>query len=166
MTGIAGVFALLLSVGMLFSRRAAHATWLCAAQAVCAAAALAATGPPIAAVALALNAIAMPMASRHVLGQREISAHRMTAWPIAAAAVAAAVVVTLGVADVAALGIMVTLLGLAQSFRGIPALALLSSQNGLLLVAGAVPDLPLPDVLVAAVPLVPAMLLVDAWLHR
>ena len=47
-----------------------------------------------------------------------------------------------------------------------PALGLLSSQNGLLLVAAAIPDLPPSAVLLVVLPLLPGSLLANAWLRR
>ena len=69
-----------------------------------------------------------------------------------------------------AVGVSVTLLGLllivARSHALAPALGLLSSQNGLVLVAGAHPDVSLPAALAVAVPLIPALVLADHWLRR
>ena len=70
----------------------------------------------------------------------------------------------------AAVGVSVALLGLllvvVRSHALAPALGLLSSQNGLVLVAGAHPHVSLPAALAVAVPLVPALVLADHWLRR
>jgi hypothetical protein len=47
-----------------------------------------------------------------------------------------------------------------------PVLGVLSSQNGLVLVAGAHPGVSLPAALAVAVPLVPGLVLTDIWLRR
>jgi methenyltetrahydromethanopterin cyclohydrolase len=69
-----------------------------------------------------------------------------------------------------AVGVSVTLLGLwllvVRSDALAPAVGLLSSQNGLVLIAGVHPDLSLPAALAAAVPLVPGLVLADRWLRR
>ena len=67
------------------------------------------------------------------------------------------------------MGSSVVLLGLAliglrwHSF--VPALGLLSSQNGLVLLAGTYPGQALQPALIAALPLVPALALWERW-HR
>ena len=70
----------------------------------------------------------------------------------------------------AAVGVSVALLGLllllVRSHALAPALGLLSSQNGLVLVAGAHPHMSLPAAVAVAVPLVPALVLADNCLRR
>lgn len=160
----AAVLVLLASVGLLFSRRAGMAIGLCAGQAVCASVALAATGSAIAAVALALNGIIMPLACRHVQARFDFAAGRPDHWLIAGALVLVAGAAKLGADDVIAIGILVMLLGFLRSFRSVPTLGLLSAQNGLVLIAAAIPGLPQQDALLAAVPFVPAMMLAETWL--
>ena len=58
------------------------------------------------------------------------------------------------------------LLAVMRSDAWAPALGLLSSQNGLVLVAGASPDLSLLAALAVAVPLVPGLVLAGKWLRR
>jgi hydrogenase-4 membrane subunit HyfE len=75
-----------------------------------------------------------------------------------------------GATDALVFGASIALLGLLLVARRphplVPALGLLSSQNGLILVAGATADLPLPALLVVVVPLVPALLAANAWLRQ
>ncbi len=69
-----------------------------------------------------------------------------------------------------ALGMSVLLLGLllpaVRSHRLLPALGLLSAQNGVVLAAGAIPDLPLSMLLIAVVPLVPSLAIASLWLRE
>jgi len=58
------------------------------------------------------------------------------------------------------------LLMVVRSHALAPALGLLSSQNGLVLVAGALSDVSLPAAVAVAVPLVPALVLAESWLRR
>ena len=159
---VAAALVLLLSLAMMWARRGAAAIWLCAAQGVCAGAALALAGSPVALLAVALNGIAMPLA----LGRVDVVPvrQRIVSWAVALALllVAIAVLAKVGAGDVMALGTAVLLLGLLSA-RGAPALGLLSAQNGLIVVASAMPWLPPQDLLVVALPVVPAMLLANAW---
>ena len=71
-----------------------------------------------------------------------------------------------GAGGTVATGTSVVLLGLLMAgLRGHPTLYLLSSQNGLLLVASASPDLSVSAALAVAVPLIPGLVLANAWLH-
>lgn len=123
---------------------------------------LALTGSPAAVLVVALNGIAMPLALRRAT---EAPAPRgMLSWAAALGllVVAIAVLVKLGAGDVMALGTAVTLLGLLMA-HGAPNLGVLSAQNGLVVVASAVPGLSPQALLVVAIPVVPAMLLANAW---
>ena len=63
-------------------------------------------------------------------------------------------------------GVAVVLLGLLLAARGAAPIGLLSAQNGVVLVAAAIPDLPPESMLFATLPLLPALLLAHAWLRR
>jgi hypothetical protein len=58
------------------------------------------------------------------------------------------------------------LLGLLLAAQSAAPIGLLSAQNGVVLVAAAIPDLPMESTLSASVPLVPALLLAHAWLRQ
>ena len=75
---------------------------------------------------------------------------------------------SVGIGGSAAAGVSVTLLGLLLIVLRSHALSvgMLSSQNGLVLVASAHPDISQAAALVVAVPLVPALVLADSWLRR
>jgi hydrogenase-4 membrane subunit HyfE len=66
--------------------------------------------------------------------------------------------------------VAVALLGLSliglRSHALLPVVGLLSSQNGIVLVAAAQPALARPMALAVAVPLVPALVLAESWLRR
>jgi hypothetical protein len=134
---------------------------------LCAAAALGLTGSPAAAVALALNAIAMPVALWLIVDRD--SAMPPVAWSSWLVAVVLLVVATAAFrqpGDGLALGVSVVLLGLLLAARGVPAFGLLSAQSGLVLAASAIPRLSLLSGLVVAVPLVPAIMLAGRRLCR
>jgi len=71
--------------------------------------------------------------------------------------------------DPLALGLSILLLGLLllalRSHPLLPALGLVSSQNGVVLAACAIHGLPLSALVLAAVPLVPALVVASVWLH-
>lgn len=162
-----GAVALLLSVGLWCIRAPATAIWVCAGQALCAAAALALTGSPAAMVALALNAIAVPAALwRTVDRDSAIPPVAWSTWLVALVLLVVTAAALRRPGDGLALGVSVVLLGLLLAARGVPAFGLLSAQNGLVLVASAIPGLPLVSALVVAVPLVPAIMLVDMIVTR
>lgn len=161
MSGVA-TLALLLSLALVGTRRDETAIWLCALQGLCAGAVLALAGSPVAVLAVVLNGIAMPLALRRVTVAP--ARHGVVSWAMTLGllVIAVAVLDKAGAGDVAALGAAVTLLGLLMA-HGAPVLGVLSAQNGLVVVASAVPGLSLQALLVVAIPVVPAMLLANAW---
>jgi hydrogenase-4 component E len=180
---LAGALALSLSLAALFAGRIATVLRICALQAM--AAALAAVGQGwdrhvaslyiAALLTAALNGFAMPLALRRMLGQAIIPSVALRCDVIGSAAAAFALV-TASVATLTAqehlelvpLGLSVLLLGLLLvAFRShplLPTLGLLSAQNGLILAACAIPGLPPPLLLLAAVPLIPSLCLASVWL--
>ena len=174
MIGVAGAAVLLLSIGLLWARRIDTAVRLCALQAVFAAASLgeAALGPAL--LAVALNGLALPVALARSNGATLLTLRGGAVVSWAAALVLLLVTVAgfsrPGTGGMAAVGVSVALLGLllilVRSHALAPALGLLSSQNGLVLVAGAHPHVSLPAALAVALPLVPALVLADNCLRR
>lgn len=160
------VLALLLSVGLLSVRRTEAALWISAAQGLCAAGALAAAGSPIAPVALLLNAAAVPLASQLVLEDRLPDPPPRRLWLLAVCLLLVAAVGFGKFGNGIASGVTVVLLGLLLAARSAAPVGLLSAQNGVVLVAAAIPDLPTESTLSATVPLLPALLLAHAWLRR
>ena len=63
-------------------------------------------------------------------------------------------------------GVAVVLLGLLLATQSAAPIGLLSAQNGVVLIAAAIPDVPMESTLSATVPLLPALLLAHAWLRR
>jgi hypothetical protein len=161
----AAVLALLLSVGLVCVRRAEVALWVCAALGLCAAGALAADGSLVAPVALLLNAAAVPLALRRVLDDRLPDPSPPRLWLLAIGLLLVAAVGFGNLGNGIASGVTVVLLGLLLAARSAP-IGLLSAQNGVVLVAAAIPDLPMASMLSATVPLLPALLLAHAWLRR
>jgi hydrogenase-4 component E len=182
-----GALALTLSFATLFARRIAAVLALCTLQAVWVALAAGAQGWArqdaslclAALLAFALNGLALPLALRRLaarastrpsIGRRYGSVPAVTA---AFALVAASLAGAMRLADgepfeLLALGMSVMLLGVlplaARAHRLLPALGLLSSQNGVVLAACAVPGLPASILLLAAAPLVPSLVVIDLWL--
>jgi hydrogenase-4 membrane subunit HyfE len=131
-------------------------------------------------LALALNGFALPLVlhrrSRR-LPVRESLAYRYGFAPSLAASfilVAASVDAAMPMAgqgqmDLLALGLSVLLVGLLlpalRSHDLVSALGLLLSQNGGVLAASAIPGLPLSALLIATVPLVPSLVIAEAWLR-
>ncbi len=174
MNGIAGAATLLLSVGLLCVRRTETAVLLCALQALVAAASLGEAAPLLALCAALLNGVALPLAVAR-MGSAAVATVRGNAIvsggvTLALVTAAGAIFARIGAGELMAVGASVTLLGLwlsvARSDALAPAVGLLSSQNGLVLVAGAHPDLSLPAALAVAIPLVPGLVLADRWLRR
>lgn len=181
---LAGALALLLSIALLCARRTGTAVAICATQALLVAALLGAPGwrhASLAFVAFALSGVAIPLALQRVLdrpGMAPAIAMRggdVVTWISALVLLVAAVatftqVRVSGASYALVFGASIALLGLLVAARRphplMPALGLLSSQNGLILVAGATTDLPLPALLVVVVPLVPALLAANAWLRQ
>jgi hypothetical protein len=165
MTSVAGDVALLLSIGLLCVRRIGLAIALCAVQALFAATSFCTTRPWMALLGLALNGIALPLATARMEKPTLVGGSDIVAWLAAIAMLVASAEFFTG--PVAA-GASVVLLGLLLALRShaAPEIGLLSSQNGLVLVGAAHPDLPVPAALAIAVPLLPALLVADAWLRR
>jgi hypothetical protein len=174
---LAGALALLLSVGLLFANRISAAMNICTAQVLLCCIAFGASRPMSAAVALlalALSGVAFPLAL-HRMFRRHPAAlvHRATlllwtaAIPVLVVCVAA--FARLGGGNLPALGAAILLTGLLLVARGSNdasrIIGLLSSQNGILLAAGAMPDLPLLTCVLVALPLLPALGLANAWLR-
>ena len=180
--GFTGAAALVLSCAMLFGPQMDTALRLCSWQAAAVAAAAGARGLAVQSAALAIAAVAafalsaavLPCVLRQVIAGASPS-HSL-AWRGGAATSTTALVVLAATAITAALqltpiaeveqlapGLAVLLLGLLlmalRSHPAVPALGLLSAQNGVLLAACSTPDLGLPILLLAAIPLVPALLI-------
>lgn len=169
-----GAAALVLSLGLLWVRRFDTAVWLGAVQAWCAAMAIGATAVPIAIVAVLLNGIALPLLLMRVptpsdFGGRGSVRGRWLATPLVVLA-ALAFVAGHGAGLHIAIGVSGALLALLlialRPHPLAPVLGLMSAQTGVVLVAAALPDLPVPMALVVALPLVPALVLADAWVRR
>jgi hypothetical protein len=174
MTGAANAAALLLSIGLLCARRIDTAAALCGLQAVCAAVAFGQRAVPFALLALSLNGVVLPLAiARFAEGPAlTLRGGSLEPW-VAALLVLVAPAAGLAKPDTdasVAVGMSVTLLGLLFMAvrRGafVPALGMLSSQNGLILLAGAQSVLPFPAAAVVALPVIPALVLAEQWLRR
>jgi hydrogenase-4 component E len=171
--GAAGAAALLLSVGLLCVRRIDTAAWVCALQALCAAVALGESAGVVAVLAFALNGVALPLELVR-MNDPAMPALRHNAslvWAMAfALLVIISVVANIGAGEIVAAGVSVTLLGVLlavlRSDGWARVLGLLSSQNGLVLVAGASPDLSRTAALAAAVPFIPGLVLAGMRLRR
>jgi hypothetical protein len=159
---------LLLSVALLCVGRSMTAISICAVQSLLAASVLGQTLALPAVLAAAFNAIAMPLALAEPLKQRVSG---VMGWGTVAVTsiVALALFGSLGAGRIAA-GAAVVLLGLLLPGMRRHAIAasvgLLSSQNGLVLVAGARPDLRLLAAIAVAIPISPALALAARWLPR
>jgi hypothetical protein len=179
---LAGALGLLLSVGLLCQNRAAPARWLCVTQAAIVAAGLGVQGiiggaPAVviaAVLGFALNAVALPLALRRGAGATSAitagtSVTLVAAVVLVAIALALAVRLDLGSrGEVIGLALAIVLLGLQRTALGADpgfrTLGLLAAQNGTLLAAAAMPDLPPLVLLVAALPIVPGLVAASAWL--
>jgi hypothetical protein len=172
--GVASAAALLLSIGLLCARRISTAIQVCALQALCAAVSLGQAAPTVAILAFALNGVVLPLAIIRLNGATMPTARgsAVLSWAAAVALLAAAGVAfaRVGTDGMVAAGVSVALLGLLLiAFRAhplAPALGLLSSQNGLAMLAGVQSELSLPTALAVAVPLVPALVLAESWQRR
>jgi hypothetical protein len=176
---LAGAFALVLAIALLCVRRTGTAVFVCAVQALLAAAALGASDWHVAIIALlafALNGLALPLTLRRILrrpGMSPIANLRgrgVVSWlaALVLVAVSAAIFTQIRTAEpgeALVLGSSIVLVA-QRSHPLAPALGLLSSQNGLLLVASATPGLPLLALMVVVVPFVPALVLANAWLRQ
>ncbi len=191
MTGVAalaGALALSLSFAALCAGRIGAVLRVCALQALAAALAAGAQGWAqhaaslylAALLAFALNGLALPLLLLRLSGRTTMPSpirwrygfvvSVAAAFALVAASVAAVMRLTEGEQfELLALGLSVLLLGMLllalRSHRLLPALGLLSSQNGLVLAACAIPGLPPSALLLAVVPLVPSLVVMSVWLH-
>ena len=191
MTGVAasaGALALSLSFATLFVGQFAAALRVCVAQALAIALAAAAQGWALHSASLciaallifALNGIALPLALRRVIGRT--IAPRSIAWRVGFVASAAAAVVMVAASaaavtrltqgeqfEVLTAGLSILLLNFLllalRSHPLLPALGLVASQNGISLAACVIPRLPASTLLLAAIPLVPAIIVASVCLH-
>jgi hydrogenase-4 component E len=186
--GLAGAMALALSFVLLFAGRIDTVLRIGALQAMAAAVAAGAQGWAehaaslcfAALLAFALNGMALPLVFRRLAGRTTMPSAAGRRRGFAISATAAAVLVAVSVAgamrltqsgqfDPLALGLSILLLGLLlialRSHPLLAALGLLSSQSGMILAACAIHGLPLPALVLAAVPLVPALVAASVWLH-
>ncbi|HXA24356.1 MAG TPA: hypothetical protein VNW90_18880 [Acetobacteraceae bacterium] len=186
--GLAGAMALALSFVLLFTERIDTDLRVCALQAMAAAVAAGAQGWAehaatlcfAALLAFALNGLALPLVLRRLAGRTTLPSAAGRRCGFAISALAAAVLLAVSVAgtlrltqsgqsDPLALGLSILLLGLLllalRSHPLLPALGLLSSQSGMILAACAIHGLPLPALVLAAVPLVPTLAAASEWLH-
>ena len=166
MNAFVAVVAALLSVGLLCARRIETALWFCGLQGLCAAVALGAGNSGFGPIVLALNAVAIPFAAWRVLADVAQSTPSPRSWFLAAVVLVVAAAGFGSFGNGMASGIAVVLLGLQLAAQGGTAIGLLSAQNGVVLVAAAIPDLPATSALAAAIPLLPAISLGHAWLRR
>ena len=186
--GLAAALALALSFVLLFAERIDTVLRVCGLQAMAAAVATGAQGwaehaAPLCFAALlvfALNGMALPLVLRRIAERTTLPSAVGRRCGFAISALAAAVLVAVSVAgamrltqngqfDPLALGLSILLLGLLllalRSHPLLPALGLVSSQNGVVLAACAIHGLPLSALVLAAVPLVPALVVASVWLH-
>jgi hypothetical protein len=171
--GAAGAAALLLSTGLLCVRRIDTAARICVLQALCAAMALGEAAAAAAVLAFALNGVMLPLVLVRMNGAAmpALRGNALLVWAMAITLliVIISVVAKIGASESVAAGLSVTLLGVLLAVLRSdpwPALGLLSSQNGLVLVAGANPDLSRTAALAVAMPLVPGLVLVGMRLRR
>jgi len=173
-TGAASTAVLLLSIGLLCARRIDTATQLCTLQALFAAITLGEAATAIAVLAFSLNGLVLPLAIARANNVTILSlrGNALLSWAVTLAllVVTGLIFAKVGADGLVAAGVSVALLGplliVLRSHALAPALGLLSSQNGLVLVAAALPDVSLPAASAAAVPLIPALVLAETWLRR
>ena len=172
MTNAACVVVLLLSVALLSARRIDTAIRLGATQALFAAVASGEAATAVTVLVLSAGALPLAMARLDPAPDLTGRGHALLCCTAALAVLLATIAVLgqVGPGEIVAIGASVTLLGLLlialRAHTLAPALGLLSAQNGLVLVASANVDLPLPATLAVAVPLIPALMLADIWLRR
>ena len=174
MIGVASAAVLLLSIGLLCARRIETAAQLCALQALFAAISFGETATAIAILAFSLNGVALPLAIARMNNATLLTlrGNAILSWAMTLAllVVTGLIFAKVGADGLVAAGVSVALLGplliVLRSHPLAPALGLLSSQNGLVLVAGALPDVSLSAALAVAVPPVPALMLAIIWLRR
>jgi hypothetical protein len=173
-SGAASAAVLLLSLGLLCARRIDTATQLCTLQALFAAVTLGEAATAIAVLAFSLNGVVLPLAIARMTGATMLTlrGNAILSWAatLALLVVTGLIFVKIGADGLVSAGVSVSLLGplliVLRSHALAPALGLLSSQNGLVLVAGAIPDVSLQAAFAVAVPLVPALVLAESWLRR
>jgi hydrogenase-4 membrane subunit HyfE len=165
--------SLLLSIALLCVRRIDASTPICAAQALFAAIVLGHRLAVPAVLAVALNGVAMPLAVARMAGPAPLRQRGsgMLAWAAVVATLVAALALFGGVGTQRlTAGVAVVLLGLLlialRSHATAAALGLLSSQNGLVLVAGVIPGLAPSAAFAVAMPVAPALALAAPWLRR
>ena len=174
MSGAAGTAVVILSIGLFCARRPDTSSRLCALQGLLAAVPFADARLAVALLALAFNGIALPVAIARTANTATfgVRANDRIAWAVVLLVLTVAWISfgRLGAAGLLASGISVVPLGLALTVLRPNALAaavgLLSSQNGLVLIGSARPDLPLPAALAVALPVLPALLVAGHWLRR
>jgi hydrogenase-4 component E len=192
MTGVAalaGAAALALSFATLAAGRVTGALALCMMQAAAVALAAAAQGWTrqagslgiAALLAIALNGIALPLALRRLVGSGSMPGSIGERSGLAGSAAGACVLATAAVAGtmrlaegepaaLLAAGLSILLVGLllpvARTHPAAPAIGLLASQSGVILAACAMPGVPTPVPLLAALPLVPSLAAAGLWLQR
>lgn len=166
MSTFATVVAALLSIGLLWGRRTETTLWFVGLQGLCAAVTLGAGGSVFALAVLVLNAVAVPLVAWHMLTDTTPSLPSPHSWLLAAVLLVVAAAGFGSFGNGIASGIVVVLLGLLLAAQGSTMIGLLSAQNGVVLVAAAIPDLPPSSALAAAIPLLPAICLGQAWLRR
>jgi hypothetical protein len=171
--GAAGAAALLLSVGLLCVRRIDTAAWVCALQALCAVMVLGESTAAVAVLAFAVNGVILPLVlvRTNAAPIPTLRNNTLLAWAMALAllVVIISVAARIGAGEIVAAGVSVTLFGILLAVLrsdGWVALGLLSSQNGLVLVAGANPDLSGTAAYAVAVPLVPGLIIAGMRLRR
>jgi hydrogenase-4 membrane subunit HyfE len=185
--GFAGAAALALSCAMLFTARINTALRFCSWQAAAVAVVAGTRGLAVqsaalfiaAVLALALSAVALPFVLRQVVAPAspsQIIAQRggvATSTACLVVLVASAMIGVLRLTQIAdvellAPGLALLLLGLLiialRAHPAVPALGLLSAQSGVLLAACSTPDLSVPILLLAALPIVPALVIAGEWL--
>jgi hydrogenase-4 component E len=182
---LAAALALSLSFATLFAGRVATVLRICVLQALTAALAAGVQGLQRQAASLCLaallaallNGLALPFALRRMIGRGTMSSSIGLRCGVFGSAAAAFALVAASIAALTAgedgeplaLSLSVLLLGLLfLAFRShplVPALGLLSSQSGLVVAACAIPGLPPPVQLLAAVPLVPSLAIASMWLQ-
>ena len=174
MIGAAGAAAFLLSIGLLCVRRIDTGVRICALQALCAVMVLGESAAAVAVLAFVLNGVMLPLVLLRMNGAAmpALRDNVLLVWAMAIALLVVIISVAAknGAGGIVVAGVTVTLLGVLlavmRSGPWAPALGLLSSQNGLVLVAGASPDLSRMTAIAVAVPLVPSLVLAGMWLRR
>lgn len=174
MIGLLCAAALLASIGLLCVRRIDTALLVCALQGLVAAASLGKAGFALALLAFSLNAVALPIVISRMDRRAPLTlrGRPIAAWGATLVLLIATVVTfaKTGTDELVAAGVSVTLVGflmiVLRSHPLAPVVGLLSSQNGVVLVASAHADLPVLTALTVAIPFIPAILLANEWLRQ